>query len=85
MCACRSEAGPLLEVDLELVTPNMVWKPELDGSEKGSVQALVERWLTSFLEVWTVRPAIFASIDARCLREFFCQLLHGQHISMPAP
>jgi hypothetical protein len=39
-------------VDLELVTPNMVWKPKLNGSEKGSVQALVERWLTSFLEVW---------------------------------
>jgi dynein heavy chain len=48
---CRSEAGPLLEVELELVTPDMVWKPELGGSEKGSVQALVQRWLTSFLEV----------------------------------
>lgn len=55
-CSCvaacnRSEAGPLLEVELELVTPDMVWKPELGGSAKGSVQALVERWLTSFLEV----------------------------------
>jgi len=52
MCGCRSEAGPLLEIELELITPEMVWKPELGGSEKGSVQALVERWLTSFLEVW---------------------------------
>jgi hypothetical protein len=40
-----------VEVELELVTPDMVWKPELAGSQKGSVQALVERWLTSFLEV----------------------------------
>jgi hypothetical protein len=29
----------------------MVWKPELAGSQKGSLQALVQRWLMSFLEV----------------------------------
>lgn len=38
-------------MDLELVTPHMVWKPELCGSQKGSVQALVERCLMAFLEV----------------------------------
>lgn len=54
---CRSDAGPLLEVELELVTPDMVWKPELGGSEKGTVQGLVERWLTSFLEVSGIKAA----------------------------
>lgn len=48
---CRSGAAPLLEVELELLTPDMVWKPELAGSQKGSLQALVQRWLMSFLEV----------------------------------
>lgn len=48
---CRSAAGPLLEVALELATPDMVWKPELTGSAKGSLQALVHTWLMSFLEV----------------------------------
>jgi hypothetical protein len=38
-------------VELELVTPDMVWKPELAGSQNGSLQALVQRWLMSFLEV----------------------------------
>jgi hypothetical protein len=38
-------------VDLELATPHMVWKPELGGPGKGSVQALVQRWLVAFLEV----------------------------------
>jgi hypothetical protein len=47
----KSEAGPLIEVDLELATPHMVWKPELGGTEKGSVQALVQGWLVAFLEV----------------------------------
>ncbi|KAF6251999.1 flagellar outer dynein arm heavy chain beta [Scenedesmus sp. NREL 46B-D3] len=47
----RSGAAPLLEVELELVTPAMVWKPELAGSQKGSLQALLQRWLMSFLEV----------------------------------
>lgn len=46
-----------MEVELKLVTPDMVWKPELVGSQKGSVQALVERWLTSFLEVSQCQPA----------------------------
>jgi hypothetical protein len=49
--ACRNGAAPLLEVELELLTPDMVWKPELAGSQKGSLQALVQRWLMSFLEV----------------------------------
>lgn len=51
LSCCRTNAGPLLEVQLELATPDMVWKPELAGSEKGSLQALVQRWLMSFLEV----------------------------------
>lgn len=48
---CRNESGPLLEVELELATPEMVWRPDLSGSEKGSLQALVQHWLRSFLEV----------------------------------
>ena len=51
VCCCRNGAAPLLEVELELLTPDMVWKPELAGSQKGSLQALVQRWLMSFLEV----------------------------------
>eukprot|EP00879_Flechtneria_rotunda_P005416 GHRR01005708.1.p1 GENE.GHRR01005708.1~~GHRR01005708.1.p1 ORF type:complete len:1495 (+),score=578.36 GHRR01005708.1:300-4784(+) len=47
----KPEAGPLLEVDLELVIPDMVWKPELSGSTKGTLQGMVQKWLMSFLEV----------------------------------
>lgn len=54
---CRSAAGQLLEVELELATPDMVWKPELTGSTKGSLQALVHSWLMSFLEVCCLQLA----------------------------
>lgn len=69
---CRSDAGPLLEVELELVTPDMVWEPDLGGSEKGTVQGLVERWLTSFLEVSSGPPLFEVSvkgISKACLPE----------------
>lgn len=54
---CRSNTGPLLEVELELGGTDIAWKPELAGSCKGSLQALVQRWLVAFLEVSCLRTA----------------------------
>lgn len=54
---CRNSMGPLIEVELELATPDMIWKPELAGSVKGSLQALVQNWLMSFLEVRLVHSS----------------------------
>jgi hypothetical protein len=54
---CRSNTGPLLEVELELGGTDIAWKPELAGNCKGSLQALVQRWLVAFLEVSCLRTA----------------------------
>ena len=42
----------MLEIQLELVAPEIVWKPELgEGSVKPGVRDLVKKWLQSFLEI----------------------------------
>ncbi|KAI8473051.1 MAG: flagellar outer dynein arm heavy chain beta [Monoraphidium minutum] len=49
----KSQCGPLLEIQLELVAPDVVWSPELrssSGSHPG-VGDLVTRWLSGFMEV----------------------------------
>ncbi len=48
----RPDAVPLLEVQLELAAPDVVWKPELgEGPESSGMRDMVKRWLMSFLEV----------------------------------
>ncbi|KAL6747291.1 flagellar outer dynein arm heavy chain beta [Haematococcus lacustris] len=43
---------PLLEVQLELVAPEIVWKPELGESpDKRGVRDMVRKWLMSFCEI----------------------------------
>lgn len=48
----KNDAAPLLEVQLELVAPDIVWKPELGESPDGKgVMDMVKRWLMSFCEI----------------------------------
>jgi dynein heavy chain len=48
----RPDAVPLLEVQLELAAPDVVWKPELgEGPDGSGVRDMVKKWLMSFLEV----------------------------------
>lgn len=61
--------GPLLEVELELATPDMIWKPELAGSIKGSLQALVQNWLMSFLEVRLVHSSPIQCSSFTCSQQ----------------
>ena len=43
---------PLLEIQLELVAPDIVWKPELgEGADRKGVRDMVKKWLRSFCEV----------------------------------
>lgn len=55
----QAEAAPLLEVQLELAAPDVVWKPELggdvgvgsNGSGGAGVRDMVQSWLLAFMEV----------------------------------
>ncbi|GBF97683.1 flagellar outer dynein arm heavy chain beta [Raphidocelis subcapitata] len=50
----KSGCGPLLEIQLELVAPEVVWSPELGSSGVASspgARDLVTRWLAGFLGV----------------------------------
>ncbi len=48
----KSESSPLLEIQVELVAPDIVWKPELgEGGVKPGVRDMIKRWLQSFLEI----------------------------------
>jgi dynein heavy chain len=47
-----SEGQPLLEIQLELAGPDIVWRPDLfDGAGGVGVRDMVQRWLQSFVEV----------------------------------
>ncbi|MEW5311809.1 MAG: hypothetical protein WDW38_003494 [Sanguina aurantia] len=48
----KSDAVPLLEIQLELVAPDIVWKPELgEGGSAMGVRDMIRKWLMSFLEI----------------------------------
>eukprot|EP00201_Polytomella_parva_P017476 CAMPEP_0175071536 /NCGR_PEP_ID=MMETSP0052_2-20121109/19298_1 /TAXON_ID=51329 ORGANISM="Polytomella parva, Strain SAG 63-3" /NCGR_SAMPLE_ID=MMETSP0052_2 /ASSEMBLY_ACC=CAM_ASM_000194 /LENGTH=4543 /DNA_ID=CAMNT_0016338719 /DNA_START=12 /DNA_END=13643 /DNA_ORIENTATION=- len=48
----KSEAAPLFEIQLELVAPNILWKPDLyDNSAKPGVRDMVKSWLFSFMDI----------------------------------
>lgn len=48
----RTEAAPLLEIQLELVANAIVWKPELTEGRVGkSVRDVISKWLKSFAEI----------------------------------
>ena len=48
----KSDSAPLLEVQLELLAPDIVWKPELgEGGTSKGVRDMIRKWLMSFLEV----------------------------------
>ena len=48
----RTEAAPLLEIQLELVANEIVWKPELTEGRVGkSVRDVISKWLKSFHEI----------------------------------
>ena len=51
----KHEVAPLLEVQLELVVPDIVWLPELssDASARG-VRDMLNTWLKSFLDIATL-------------------------------
>ena len=47
-----SEGQPLLEIQLELAGPEIVWRPDLSDGQGGvGVRDMVQRWLQSFVEV----------------------------------
>lgn len=44
-----------MELQLELVAPDIVWKPDLgEGGTRPGVRDLVKKWLQSFLEIGTL-------------------------------
>lgn len=48
----RTEGAPLMEIQLELVASEIVWKPELtEGKVATSVRDMVGKWLRSFVEI----------------------------------
>jgi len=49
----KNEIAPLIEIELELLVPDIVWKPDL-GQLKGGVQSTFDSWIKGFLEVGTL-------------------------------
>jgi dynein heavy chain len=48
----KMDTGPLLEISIELVAPDIVWKPELhEGVTTTGVRDMLKKWLMSFLEI----------------------------------
>lgn len=46
------ESVPLIEIQLELIAPELVWQPELRNTSNGlSVHAVVSNWLESFMNI----------------------------------
>ena len=46
------ESVPLIEIQLELIAPELVWQPELNNTTSGlSVHAVVSGWLESFMKI----------------------------------
>jgi hypothetical protein len=50
--AARVDNAPLMEIQLELVANEVVWKPELtEGKVATSVREMCRKWLKSFVEI----------------------------------
>ena len=48
----KTETAPLMEIQLELVASEIVWKPELaEGKVSKSVRDMTRKWLKSFCEI----------------------------------
>jgi hypothetical protein len=51
----KLETTPLLEVQLELIAPDIVWKPDLEDSAGSTgVRDMFKNWIMSFLEIATL-------------------------------
>ena len=50
----KHEIAPLLEIQLELVVPEIVWIPELGSGNVPGVRDMFNKWFKSFLEVATL-------------------------------
>lgn len=50
----KHEIAPLLEIQLELVVPEIVWIPELGSGSGPGVRDMFNRWFKSFLEIATL-------------------------------
>lgn len=50
----KHEIAPLLEIQLELVVPEIVWIPELGSGSVPGVRDMFNKWFKSFLEVATL-------------------------------
>lgn len=47
----KNELGPLLEIKIELIAPDIMWKPDL-GS--GGVRGMINDWFKSFMTIGTL-------------------------------
>jgi dynein heavy chain len=47
----KNEAAPLLEIQLELVAPDIIWKPELGCAGGDGVRDMFNSWLKNFLDI----------------------------------
>ena len=50
----KHEIAPLLEIELELVVPEIVWIPELGSGSAPGVRDMFNKWFKSFLEIATL-------------------------------
>ena len=50
----KHEIAPLLEIQLELVVPDIVWIPELGSGGTPGVRDMFSKWFKSFLEIATL-------------------------------
>lgn len=50
----KHEIAPLLEIQLELIVPDIVWIPELGSGGALGVRDMFSKWFKSFLEIATL-------------------------------
>jgi len=50
----KHEVAPLLEIQLELIVPDIVWIPELGSGGAPGVRDMFSKWFKSFLEIATL-------------------------------
>ena len=50
----KHEIAPLLEIQLELIVPDIVWIPELSTGGPPGVRDMFSKWFKSFLEIATL-------------------------------
>ncbi|DBB00313.1 TPA: Dynein beta chain, flagellar outer arm [Trebouxia sp. C0004] len=50
----KHEIAPLLEIQLELIVPDIVWVPELGSGGAPGVRDMFSKWFKSFLEIATL-------------------------------